>query len=177
MALVTLFTDASHRPSLRSAGWGAWAAGEGRPPQTFSGPLPFTGASVTAELLAVAEAVRAVDRSYLADADEALMVQSDCVAALSALLAHVPGSRHKPHPDGVAEVHPRTKRLSPIERDAVEGVAYVLGLRGMRLVLRHVRGHSPDGGGRGWANRECDRLANIAAEAAAGLRAPHGSQT
>jgi ribonuclease HI len=130
--------------------------------------------STTAELLAVAHGLEAM-RGYLVPGDTGVMVQSDSVSALSIILTHVEGSWHSAHPDGVQEVPARRKALLRGEKAGVARIRAVLEAHRLRLMTRHVRGHQ-DGEGRHWVNREVDRLANIAAEAAAGLRAPHGSQ-
>lgn len=181
--LVTLFTDASVRHTLSAAGWGAWCRGDNRQSRTFSGMLGapgpdgrtvFTGHSNTAELLAVTHAMEALHRSdYLVPADDVVMVQSDCLGALAILGTHL-NARFSSHPEGSQFLPRRQKGLIRLEKAAVARIENVLKERGMSLVVRHVKGHT-EGDGRNWVNRECDRLANLAAEAAAGLRAPHGS--
>lgn len=187
MGLVTLFADASVLPQLGTAGWGAWAKGDGRASQLMSGPLEthkgpgmrpaFDQNANVAELMAIEEALLHLEQtSYFHAADEAIMIQSDCVAALEALMGSVPNTIFKPHPQGVQSInyrHPSRGMLSPVELQSARIINTTLARIKLRAILRHVKGHS-NNGTRSWVNRQCDKLAYDAAHAAAGSsrRAP-----
>lgn len=182
MALVTLFTDASVYPQLGTAGWGAWVKGDERESQMQGGFLHtnsdpreprFQGSSNMAELAAISEAMTWLDHSgYLTPQDTALLVQSDCLAALQAIKGFIPHTGWSPHRDGVQELGPR-KVSSRYEEDALKSINFrmlTFNPRGrISLILRHVKGHR-NGPNRQWVNTQCDRIAGEHARRAAEMR-------
>lgn len=182
MGMVTMFTDASVHPQLGTAGWGAWIKGDGRSSKLFSGPLMtnsdpreprFQGSSNKAELMAMSEALQAAHAAgYFTEQDNLLMMQTDCAAAISLILAALPKARFSPHPDGMQDIQPRSMaNACQFEKNALSHISYRLltinPWHETYLTLRHVKGHK-NGSNRQWVNRECDRLAYNAAVAAAG---------
>lgn len=138
---VTVMTDASYCPDTGAAGYGYWIASN-RGKHGGGGPLrKLLGSSTTAETLAVANALHIAFKLKLADRNDSVLVQTDCVAVITLFQ----GGRR------------------PIDR--TEQAAY---LHVMRLVdkfhfnlrFKHVKGHNArEGSARSVANHMCDSRA------------------
>jgi ribonuclease HI len=157
--LITLFVDASHCPSTKVGGWGAWAKQAGWPNGTlfggaFKGVIPN---SAEAELCAIANAMQSLHLHDLLIGDVKVLVQSDCLRALGLIASFVSSCEVNNHPDGCPIQKTTATKPTALEAKALATInALVSGSR--RLSLRHVRGHKA-GKGRNWVNRQCDHIA------------------
>jgi len=176
MAMVTIIADASFCPASRAAGWAAWIKADGRDSALISGAITkiAPASSGEAEFFAVANALfKAVQDGFIGPSDR-VMIQSDCVAVLEAMLWGL-DCQESQHPDGCGLQRPRrrpslTTGAGERALTTIGGIAAPLDLK---LFVRHVRGHT-SGGGRQWVNRACDRAARQAMEAARRNRTPEG---
>jgi ribonuclease HI len=174
MATVTIITDASFCPASRAAGWAAWIKADGRDSALVSGPFTKIApvSSGEAEFFAVANALfKAVKDGFVGERDK-VMIQSDCVAVLEAMLWGL-DCQESQHPNGCGLNRPRTRPAlcAGGGEKALTTIGAMAAPLGLELVVRHVRGHT-SGGGRQWVNRACDRAARKAMEAARRNRAP-----
>lgn len=158
MSVVTVFADASHCPRTKSAGWGAWAKGDGwERGQTFGGEIRSTVLNAAeAEMAAMANALARLHNRGQLQGLRRVMLQSDCLRVLQLILQAIPRAEPSNHKDG-APVEPQKLAMSPMERKGVEIIIDVLA-DCESILLRHVRGHRP-GEGRQWVNRVCDDIA------------------
>jgi hypothetical protein len=120
----------------------------------------------------VANAVfKAAREGFIGQRDKVL-IQSDCVGVLEAMLWGLDCQESR-HPDGCELNRPRTRpRLAAGGGEkALKTIAAIAGPLDLELCVRHVRGHA-SGGGRQWVNRACDRAARQAMEAARRDAAP-----
>ena len=164
MAMVTIIADASFCPASRAAGWAAWIKADGRDSALISGTFTkiAPASSGEAEFFAVANALfKAVKDGFIGPRDK-VMIQSDCVAVLEAMLWGL-DCQESQHPNGCGLRRPRNRPglaagAGETALTTIGGIAAPLDLE---LFVRHVRGHTA-GGGRQWVNRACDRAARQA---------------
>mgnify|MGYP001806228300 CR=1 FL=1 len=159
--MLTLFTDASLCGQTCAAGYGAWAKRDDmKAGETFGGEIiERVTSSSEAELYAVAHALDLLHKKGLLHLPtKTVMVQSDSVRALQAILQCVPGASETRHRQSRLQgpLLPHRLKLNPIERGAIFIIQDAL--RHVRPLVRHVKGHQ-QGDGRNWVNRECDRIA------------------
>ncbi|MGK9084882.1 hypothetical protein KXR64_16975 [Brucella intermedia] len=157
--LITLFVDASHCPSTKVGGWGAWAKQAGWPNGKLFGGA-FKGAipnSAEAELCAIANAMQSLDCHGLLGDGVKVLVQSDCLRALGLIASAVSSCEVNNHPDGCPIQKSTATKPTTLEAKAL-AVINALVPENQRLGLRHVRGHKA-GKGRSWVNRQCDSIA------------------
>jgi len=174
MAMVTIIADASFCPASRAAGWAAWIKADGRDSALISGSFTkiTPASSGEAEFFAVANALfKAVKDGFIRQRDK-VMIQSDCVAVLEAMLWGL-DCQESQHPEGCGLSRPRTRPALAAGggEKALTTIGAIAAPLELELVVRHVRGHT-SGGGRQWVNRACDRAARKAMEAARRNRAP-----
>lgn len=155
---LTIFADASVCDKTGAAGWGAWFKGAGlERGQTCGGPFEMKlHMSDDAELLALAHALAECDSRGLLTAGATVMLQSDCTAALG-VIAALTSARDCRVATGSA-VSRRRKPPTRKMRKGVDQISAIVTAHGLRILVRHVRGHQ-QGEGRNWVNRECDRIA------------------
>lgn len=158
MAGLTVFSDASHCPRTKAAGWGAWAKGDGwERGLTFGGPIKATVLNAAeAEMAAMANALVRLHNQGQMAGQQRVMLQSDCIRVLQLVLQAIPRAEPSNHKDG-APVTRQTILPSPTERRGIQIIVDVL-QDCPTILLRHVRGHRP-GEGRQWVNRVCDDIA------------------
>jgi ribonuclease HI len=168
MAMVTIIADASFCPTSRAAGWAAWIKADGRDSVLISGSLTKIApvSSGEAEFFAVANALyKAVKDGFIRRQDR-VMIQSDCVAVLEAMLWGL-DCRESRHPEGCALRRPPTRPglVAGAGETALTTIGGIAANLDLALCVRHVRGHTP-GGGRQWVNRACDQAAREAMDVA-----------
>ena len=152
---VTIFADASVDHESGAAGWACWIKGDGSNSVLHSGAFREpVGNSTNAELAALANAL-AVAKA-IGQLRGRVMLQSDCSAAL-AMIRTIAGAEDSPAERGL-RVGKWRKKPEKMYRPAVKVIQSVIQDTGIKLVVRHVKGHQA-GGGRNWVNRQCDRLA------------------
>lgn len=174
---VTIFADASVDPACGAGGWAAWMVGGGKASSMASGQLrDLVYTSDDAEILALANGLHVAEgRGYLAD-QPLVMLQSDNSSVLSLVRGYfrVPDSPVGRAGQGctIIRAKPRTWERSEHRRrkQALSAMAEVVARTGLRMVVRHVKGHRHEAAlsgtdGRAWVNRECDRLAKKAMRA------------
>lgn len=153
---VTIFADASRCTKTGASGWGAWIKATGRDTiVTGSRMREVTATVVQAELAAIANALAVGAKAGIIYGR--VMVQSDCLGALAAIITHMPHVKDRPFGlDGV-KVIPVKKWKAKHEhlRPALEAIQKMLADNGTILTVRHVRGHQA-GQGRSGVNRMCD---------------------
>ena len=156
MNAMTLFTDASHCPSSKFAGYGAWAKANGwTEGKFFGGKLSRCNSSTEAELAAIAEAMAYLRRNGRLFDVRTVMVQSDSVRALE-LMVKTFNATISNHVDGCALDYRQNIFPSPAERDYLEKIQ--TNRKDVALIVRHVRGHSRMGS-RSRVNAICDLMA------------------
>ena len=155
---VTIFADASLHIETGSAGWGACIKHSPAPGLIVGGELREPASSSThAELCAIANALHvARDRDLLGGV---VMIQSDSLEALSCIRKAVPRTVDSPAAGGLS-VPGRRKDIAGDLAACVNVIRCLVSACGIRLIVRHVRGHQK-GDGRQWVNRECDRVAKL----------------
>ena len=168
MAMVTIIADASFCPASRAAGWAAWIKADGRHSTLISGAFTKIepASSGEAEFFAVANALfKAVNDGFIGPCDR-VMIQSDCVAVLEAMLWGL-DCRESQHPNGCGLQRPqrRPRLTTGAGERALTAIGAIAAPLDLKLFVRHVRGHT-SGGGRQWVNRACDRAARQAMEGA-----------
>ncbi|WP_410170993.1 RNase H family protein [Brucella intermedia] len=157
--LITLFVDASHCPSTKAAGWGAWAKQAGWPNGKLFGGQ-FKGEihnSAEAELCAIANALQSIKHTGLFEGGVKILVQSDCLRALGLIASSISSCEVNNHPDGCPIQITKAVKPTTLEAKALAAINALVTER-QRLGLRHVRGHKA-GQGRSWVNRQCDSIA------------------
>ena len=158
---MTVFVDASWCQGSRYGGWGAWAKrdGWGRG-ELFGGAFKTMFASSTlAELGAIANALVHAGRAGWLDDIELVMIQSDCMAALVAIRDGIAGTVDNAHSEGLNLGGSTSISDEEQGKMALFVIASVVEKVGVRLEVRHVKGHSNDGSTRSSVNRACDKLA------------------
>ncbi len=156
-ALVSIFADAAYERSSGSAGYGYWIKGEG-PSISGGGPMAtMPPTSTEAEALAIAYALHlAITSGVLKDGGHA-MLQSDCQPMLSALMRRFPGTQSsKAKATDLGVTPARRLARSFQESGAFQLIDTILKNHGIRLSVRHVRGHDPIFSGRAYVNELCD---------------------
>ncbi len=157
MSALTLFTDASHCPSTRSAGYGAWAKSDRMSCGVFlGGGLAPCGNSSEAEIAAIAVSLVNLRFAGRLDGISRVMIQADNLRALELIVKEF-GATISNHMDGCAVEYRPTIFPSPHERKSLDAIK--LAADGISLIVRHVRGHSRNGS-RSYINMRCDSIAN-----------------
>ena len=174
MAMVTIIADASFCPASRAGGWAAWIKADGRDSAMISGSFTKIppASSGEAEFFAVANALyKAVKDGFIQQRDR-VMIQSDCVAVLEAMLWGLDCQESR-HPDACGLKRPRTRPglVAGAGEKALTTIGAIAAPLDLELFVRHVRGHT-SGGGRQWVNRACDRAARKAMEIVRKTKAP-----
>jgi ribonuclease HI len=173
---ATIFADASYDDRNKAAGWAAWIKADGRASAMASGAfkaLPST--SSDAELLALANAVYSANRLGMIDDGAEILLQSDCLHALSIVLWAIPGAIERRHQNSAPIARYKQPRLKDDARKAVEVIRAIVAARGLKIACRHVRGHT-EGAGRQYVNRAVDAAARKAMEVQrSGITASRGS--
>ncbi len=162
---MTLFADASFCHQTGAGGWGAWAKRDDWPKGEFlGGPLECElRSSTSAELAGIACAVWHWHDVGRFSGINSLMLQCDNTEALALLRirlrgAFVYGSGDKRDQQHLPNVRPsRLASLSTVENEALQVIESALG--DMRVLLRHVKGHTGEDVGRSWVNEKCDQEA------------------
>ena len=166
---ATVFADASYSQATGAAGWAAWMVADGMGNRTASGAVrERVRSSNEAEVVAIAEALREAVEAGFAPRGARVMLQSDSAYALAVVREAVPGTpeiRHGTAGAAVGRTNPA--KWSPLVRARAAAIAALALRAGLSLAVRHVPGHRR-GDGRQWVNRECDRLAGLAARSARG---------
>lgn len=157
---MTLFVDASHCPTTKAGGLGAWCKKDGWDRgYAFGGTLErICRNSTEAELLAIAQAVEFLQNHGEFDHVTYLMIQSDCLHALHGIVkygsfdvASLKNERDASVREGVQQASPKYQDLA-VRIDAATRKAQL-------RVVRHVKGHQEGRSSRSWVNEQCDALA------------------
>ena len=160
MSFLTCFSDASLCSRSLACGWGGWAIREEWGRGRFYGGVSMLGArnSNEAELVAVLHLLRALSAEGELATVSGVMIQSDSIAMLAALMALVPGAEWRASKSDLdmADVDVR-RTFSPFERRHSQEIANLLYMR--FVYVRHVKGHTDNAAGRSWVNAQCDREA------------------
>jgi ribonuclease HI len=167
--MITVFADASVCNQTKASGWGAWYIADGLEAVLTGGAFQnFTADVTAAELEALANALAHAEQTgALSSNQQVVMLQSDSVGALSVVRQKM-RARDSRHANGV-RVPFQKKQPNERQSAAVDVIAEIIGRNALRVVVRHVRGHTK-GRGRRWVNRQCDRLANEGRRKAAALQ-------
>lgn len=140
---VTIIADASFCPDHKVAGYGFWIASE-RGKQGGGGPMKSSVATnVTAEMMALCNALHEAVRLGLVRASDVVLLQTDCMAAIDAFTG---------------------QRMRLIEQES-QAVQHLHGLRDklfLEVQFRHVKGHTGNTEARFVTNKMCDRRAKAA---------------
>ncbi len=140
---VTIIADASFCPKTGVAGYGFWIAGE-RGKQGGEGAVKgLCDTNSTAEMQALVNALHIAVRAGLVSQGDAVLLQTDCEAAIQAF----EGTR---------------KRLSELEHATKQAMKHLRHTFALSLEYRHVKGHSKSTEARYAANNHCDRGARRA---------------
>lgn len=140
---VTIIADASFCPDTQAAGYGFWIACE-RGKKGGGGEMknpPST--NIAAEMQAAVNALHIAIRHGLVQADDDVLVQTDCMAAIDAF-------------------EKRRRNLSQHEKEAVDVIERLRRHHRLTLVFRHVKGHSGRKEARYVTNHMCDKRAKEA---------------
>lgn len=155
---MTLFCDASVCNRTGAAGWGAWVKrNDWERGRTFGAMFNSRHATaVEAELAGIATAVGLCRTEKLLDGVNVLMIQSDCMHALSMIAGFVPGVgiSNTAEAAQVTRAKPTAKRTASDALSLMK-LSTIVAETGLIVTVRHVRGHK-DGPGRPWVNRQCD---------------------
>ncbi|MGE4486344.1 MAG: ribonuclease H family protein [Synergistaceae bacterium] len=140
---VTIITDASFCPKSGAAGWGHYIiSNRGR---LIGGGIfkQDVGTSTEAETRAIVNALHlALDkRNAIAEAGDSVLIQSDCMTALTQLESGLTYSGRS----SLTDVQRAFNRL--------------IHTTGISVLFRHVRGHTNRQDRRHWTNRMCDMRA------------------
>ncbi len=141
---VTIIADASFCPDTNAAGYGYWIASE-RGKQGGGGELKGRVAgNIAAEMYAVVNALYiALNRLQLVQTGDEVLIQTDCMAAIDAF-------------EG------RRRQVPNQEWEAVKQMRRLCSEFGLRIVFRHVKGHTKNKEARYVTNKLCDRRAKEA---------------
>ena len=151
-AAAMLLADASVDISTGAAGWSAWIHTPGARPYWQAGRLhPIN--SNQAELQAIHRGLQALSEAGRLSGE--VVVMSDSLTALSALLGGIPGAA--PAPEG-REIPPITGKLPPGLRGPLRTIRRLLADTDATLRLQHVKGHQTADAA-GWINSTVDWLA------------------
>lgn len=137
---VTIITDASYCPDTNVAGYGYWIACE-RGKQGGGGEMKsLVDGSVEAEMQAIVNAVHIAASLSLVQAQDDILIQTDCMAAIDAFR----GTR---------------KVLKKQELEAVYALSRLRCKHGLGIGFKHVKGHSNNTDARSITNKLCDKRA------------------
>lgn len=157
---ISIFSDASFCHDTGAAGWGCWIGYREGYGITDGGPLTGAVDAAHAELMAMKCAVlrAAADPDVsLNENNVMLFLQSDNLQVLSALRCALRCS-DKPYRDRhCGAIVPIMSVLPAVWVVHLNIIAEAL--RGVRVVTRHVKGHSGRPEGRYRVNVRCDRIA------------------
>jgi ribonuclease HI len=140
---ATLITDASWCPEERVAGYGYWLACK-RGKLGGGGTCMHKGfveSSNTAEMMGVANSLFECYKAGFVQKDDELLIQTDCVAAIKAF-------------EGL-----RSQNLNLQERMVVKYMHELQKALGLRIIYKHVKGHTDINDARSITNRICDQTA------------------
>lgn len=145
--LVTVFSDASYCPDTSAGGWGAWCKSE-RGTICDGGILKMTAnSSGMAELMAAVNAVKISLNKKIALPGDHILLQSDCQQVGTSLIQY---SRDNLYDQGL------------LIRDIFDEICQRYDIK---VVYRHVKGHTRGHKPRLWVNNFCDDLARQSMEA------------
>lgn len=163
--MVTIFADAAFDHRDLTGGWGCWIKTHRPQPGVFvSGPLKECPTSVEAEMRALANALHIAVARGLVEDGGVVMLQSDCTPALSIIMGRVHGVTHSRGKfDNVPIIASRNPGPSVRASLAVKHLRSLIDTHGLKIVVRHVRGHQNTDDGRSAINRQVDGLARQAA--------------
>ena len=137
---VTILADASHCPDTKAAGYGFWvASARGKTPGGGSMREPVSN-SLTAEMMAVCNALHAAISLELVKTGDTVLMQIDCVGAIRRLTSRPPA-----HEKQQKEVRKFFLELTEKHR--------------LRVSFKHVKAHTEGHDARHKANNHCDTRA------------------
>lgn len=140
---VTIIADASFCPDTNVAGYGFWIASE-RGKQGGGGEMKCrVDGNIAAEMQAVVNALYIAHRLQLVQAADEVLIQTDCMAAIDAF----EGKR---------------RNLPAQEWEAVKVLRRLRSDHSLRVVFRHVKGHTGKKEARFVTNHLCDKRAKEA---------------
>jgi ribonuclease HI len=164
---ATIIADAAFCIMTKAGGWGAWIkAGRQAGHVTggaFKEKMPSSNIS---EVAALANALAVAKCRGMIQPGATVMLQSDSTHALGLILWKIPMCISRPAAGGL-EVN-RPKRVSVHQRDhpALVSIAELAKEMDLKLVVRHVKGHTKGADGRHRINILCDQIAKAGKEAA-----------
>lgn len=139
---VTILGDASHCPETLAGGYGFWIACE-RGKRGGSGAFrEVVPTSTVAEMMAIVNALYCALRFELVLKGDALLIQTDCEAAIFALTDR--------------------RKLTTLESECVLKMKQFIKDNALEVVYKHVKGHSKNKQSRFLSNNACDRGAKKA---------------
>lgn len=161
--LVTIFADASFDYRTRSGGWAAWVKAGNQQGKYGHGVLktdPET--AMHAEMAALANGLHMAKTSGAITTGSPVLLQSDCLLALQLILTLAPNCGNSAASTGMDVT--KLKVMKPGRRDIAPLQAILATQKelGLKLWVRHVKGHSKSDDARSFVNSECDRLARAA---------------
>jgi ribonuclease HI len=159
--MITVISDASFsREGGFAAGWAAWCKADGSKSVIASGEVPRGEAlsADDAEMYALVRGLRMALEQH--PPQRTILLQSDSYRVLR-LVRFWLNAEDRPHADGLS-VTSTAIAFKHRERDMIHEMRVMASQRSLRLMVRHVKGHThPSNHGRYWVNRECDRLAKL----------------
>lgn len=162
-AMVTIFADASFDERTMAAGWACWVKTNSAPSAISSGVITSpVRSSQEAELWALANALAFAHRQNALKPGALVLLQSDCIPALTRIVMQIPGTVDRPFNGGLIVPRKTKAAVTKAECAALVVIAETVLATGISLLTRHVRAHQENHDGRQWVNNECDRLAKLA---------------
>jgi len=136
---VTILADASHCPQTLAGGYGFWIASQ-RGKLAGSGSLKGRIANSTvAEMMAIANAIHQGIVWGLIRSQDELLIQTDCQAAIDGFM--------------------KERKLSETENTVVCHVLKLQNRVQLKVIFKHVKGHTNHSDAKYSSNRVCDRVA------------------
>lgn len=158
--LVTIFADASYDYRSRAGGWAAWVKAGSQQGQYGHGILKVDAdGPMQAEMAALANGLHLARSMGTLQPGTPVLLQSDCMLALQLILSCCDGAGNSAASGGLPVT--KLKAVSP-NRRAIPALQLILDMAkelGLRVWVRHVKGHSGGDDARSFVNSECDRLA------------------
>lgn len=151
-AAAMLLADASVDTPTGAAGWSAWIQPPGARPFWQAGRLHPINVN-QAELQAIHQGLQALSVAGCLSGE--VVIMSDSMTALSALLVGVPGALASSEGREIPRIN---GRLPDGLRGPLRTIRRMLAGKGVTLQLQHVKGHQTDEAG-GWVNQTVDWLA------------------
>jgi len=136
---IIVLADASHCPQTKAGGYGFWIA-SARGKRGGGGQLKGkVDTSTLAEMMAIANAIHQGIVWGLIRSQDELLIQTDCQAAIDGFM--------------------KERKLSETENTVVCHVLKLQNRVQLKVIFKHVKGHTNHSDAKYSSNRVCDRVA------------------